>query len=78
MIIYTQTTKDQDSRIAELANEAARAGDHEQVELCEIALGCGDSALHTIGFSQQEARAACLEVIADAESNGCYLSQLYL
>jgi len=65
------------ARIAELRMEAALHGDLKQVQLCELALdggalrpgmadlGAGDE----IGFEAiVEARAACVEVLADAEA----------
>jgi hypothetical protein len=65
------------ARIAELRMEAALHGDLKQVQLCELALdggalrpgmadlGAGDE----IGFEAiVDARAACVEVLADAEA----------
>lgn len=71
----TTTNTITDEQIATLQDEAAAAGDHEQVRLCEIALiGYGFESLNAAekrSFSaaeQREARERCAEAIADAEA----------
>ena len=58
---------DFEARIGELANEAARAGDHAQVLLCEQALGAGEGGSSATPVERRDARWACAEVLADAE-----------
>lgn len=57
-----------DEQIGQLANEAARAGDHAMVEICEIALGAGDVGVHATDREQRVAREECARVIAEAEA----------
>lgn len=55
----TNTTEITNSQIRKLSNEAAEAGDLEQVAICERALS-GDA----------EARAECAKVIGNAQAQG--------
>jgi len=68
-------------QIRALKAEAATAGDLAQVMICDLAIG-GPAALTgaepgteadrllSTGMSQDEAREACADVIADAEAQG--------
>jgi len=55
------------NRIGELAAEAGRAGDLEQVRLCELALGCGDEGVKAPEGERRAARDECARVLANVE-----------
>lgn len=71
-----------DEQIKTLGEEAREHGDHEQYEICQLALGVGGGSVtishglgqegkaprtHEMRFTRDEARHACAEVIYAAE-----------
>jgi len=57
-----------DRQIGDLLNEAAMAGDTEQVKLCEIALGVylDDGGSYPSEVAQRFARDACAGAVAES------------
>lgn len=58
---------DFEERVSSLATEATEAGDTAQVELCEIALGCGDVGAGATDQQRADARTECARVLCAGE-----------
>jgi hypothetical protein len=62
------TADDFEARVSALMGEAIRAGDHEQVRVCEIALGTGEAGCNAPDRERSVARDECARVLAAAEA----------
>ena len=57
-----------DDQIAALRDEAAAAGDYDQVIICDVALGETDFGALAVEMTRDEARAECARIVSDIQA----------